>query len=234
MVIPFSSGALYSTTEDLLLWDRALSTEKLLTRRSLEAMFSPHQNNYGYGWYINRKFDRLQTEHSGGFNGFSNDFARYPGEKLTIIILSNNENTPAVKMADNLAAIVFGEQPETPKLPVSEALAAAIEQKGIDFALQQYRELKRTQSTRYDFSEPLLNTLGYDLLKAKKIKEALEIFKLNVEAYPQSWNAYDSLAEGFMLAGDKQQAIKNYEKSLELNPQNKNGAEMLKKLRENN
>jgi tetratricopeptide (TPR) repeat protein len=65
----------------------------------------------------------------------------------------------------------------------------------------------------------------------KKIKETIEIFKLNVEVYPQSYNVYDSLAEAYMINGEKELAIKNYEKSLELNPKNTNAIEMLKKLK---
>ena len=98
-------------------------------------------------------------------------------------------------------------------------------------AIQQYSELKATQSEAYDFQEEQLNSLGYQLLKMKKIKEAIEIFKLNVEAYPQSANVYDSLAEAYMINGDKELAIENYEKSIELNPKNTNAAEMLKKLK---
>lgn len=60
--------------------------------------------------------------------------------------------------------------------------------------------------------------------------DAIEIFKLNVEAYPEASNPYDSLGEGYMLNGDKELAIKNYKKSLELNPDNTNAVEMLKKL----
>ena len=68
------------------------------------------------------------------------------------------------------------------------------------------------------------------LLAQKKLKEAIEILKLNVEAYPQGFNTYDSLGEAYMNNGDKELAIKNYKKSLELNPQNTNAVDMLKKL----
>jgi tetratricopeptide (TPR) repeat protein len=64
----------------------------------------------------------------------------------------------------------------------------------------------------------------------KKFREAIEIFKLSVEAYPQSYNAYDSLGEAYMDNGDKELAIKNYQKSLELNPGNANGVKKLKEL----
>jgi tetratricopeptide (TPR) repeat protein len=70
-------------------------------------------------------------------------------------------------------------------------------------------------------------------LRAKKLPEAIAYFKLNVEFYPNSFNVYDSLGEAYMANGDKELAITNYKKSLELNPQNTHGAEMLKKLTTN-
>ncbi len=120
-----------------------------------------------------------------------------------------------------------------PLLLISDVIAKTIEQKGIDAAISQYRELKRTQFAEYDFRERELNGLGYNMLGSKKLKEAIEIFKLNVETFPQSSNVYDSLGEAYMVNGNKELAIKNYEKSLELNPQNTNAIDMLKKLREN-
>ena len=66
------------------------------------------------------------------------------------------------------------------------------------------------------------------------VKEAIEIFKLNVDMFPQSSNVYDSLAEAYMVNGDKELSIKNYEKSLELDSENTNAVEMLKKLQGNN
>ncbi|MDZ7314468.1 MAG: amidohydrolase family protein, partial [candidate division KSB1 bacterium] len=114
---------------------------------------------------------------------------------------------------------------------IAEALLKTITEKDISSAIQQYHELKATQSDTFDFSESELNSLGYRLLSMKKIKEAIEIFKLNVEAYPHSSNVYDSLGEAYMVNGDSEMAIMNYEKSLELDPNNSNAVEMLKKLR---
>jgi Flp pilus assembly protein TadD len=65
-------------------------------------------------------------------------------------------------------------------------------------------------------------------------KDAIQVFQMNVQEYPKSWNCYDSLGEAYMKAGQKDLAIQNYNKSLELNPNNTNGAEMLKKLKEQN
>jgi tetratricopeptide (TPR) repeat protein len=80
-------------------------------------------------------------------------------------------------------------------------------------------------------NEGTLNAVGYMLMGRKKLADAIKVFQLNVEEYPKGWNSYDSLAEAYMNAGQKELAIKNYEKSLALNPENKNGGEMLKKLK---
>lgn len=100
----------------------------------------------------------------------------------------------------------------------------------IDKALAGYRQIKKEQPDNAAVSEARINGLGYGFLRAKKLPEALAYFKLNVEFYPQSWNVYDSLADGYMANGDKELAITNYKKSLEMNPKNTNAIEALKKL----
>jgi CubicO group peptidase (beta-lactamase class C family) len=97
-------------------------------------------------------------------------------------------------------------------------------------AIEGYRQIKAEQPDNTAVSENRLNAVGYALLRAKKIPEAIASFKLNAEFYPASWNVYDSLGEAYMTNGDKEPAIANYKKSLELNPKNTNGIEMLKKL----
>jgi Flp pilus assembly protein TadD len=63
--------------------------------------------------------------------------------------------------------------------------------------------------------------------------DSIRVFQLNVELHPDSWNVYDSLGEAYMDNGDKEMAIQNYKKSVDLNPKNTNGAETLKKLQQN-
>ena len=76
-----------------------------------------------------------------------------------------------------------------------------------------------------------LNNAGYILLGQEKVKEAIEVFKTNVKLYPESSNVYDSLGEAYMKDGNKGLAIKNYEKSLELDPENDNAKKMLEELK---
>ena len=100
----------------------------------------------------------------------------------------------------------------------------------VDKALDAYREIKKDDPDNAAIAEARINGLGYGFLRAKKLPEAIAYFKLNVELYPKSFNVYDSLAEAYMANGDKELAIANYRKSLELNPGNGNATVMLKKL----
>jgi len=102
----------------------------------------------------------------------------------------------------------------------------------IEDAIAGYHKIKKDNPDDYYVSEMRLNTLGYNLLHQEKYREAIAVFRVNVELYPESWNVYDSQAEAYMLNGDTELAIENYEKSLELNPSNAGAIEKLKKLRE--
>jgi len=109
-----AAGGLYSTTEDLYLWEQAYYTEKLLKQKSLTAMFTPGLEDFGYGWDILRKYNRQLIRADGRSFGFSTSLTRYTADKVTVIVLSNIETAGAHKIADNLGAIIFGEKVEMP------------------------------------------------------------------------------------------------------------------------
>jgi tetratricopeptide (TPR) repeat protein len=98
--------------------------------------------------------------------------------------------------------------------------------KGAEAAVKRYKQKMKKGKTRYRFGEKELNRLGYQLMLLKKIKAAIEIFKLNVELYPESFNVFDNLGEAYMIDGDYEKAIKYYKKSLELNPRSANAETM--------
>ena len=103
------------------------------------------------------------------------------------------------------------------------------EEEGTAAGLEKYKELKSDDS--YALDEAEMNRVGYRLLQQDKTKEAIEVFRINVEEFPDSWNVYDSLGEAYMTDGQKQKAIANYEKSIEMNPDNENGKKMLAKIK---
>ena len=114
--------------------------------------------------------------------------------------------------------------------PSAEIFFQSVTDKGAGPALKEYRE-KRQQSGGKGIGENSINSIGYKLLGMKKVDDAIEVFKQNTTDFPESGNAWDSLAEGYMIKGDKESAIKYYEKSLQLDAGNSNAAEQIKKLK---
>lgn len=109
------TGSLWSTIGDLLLFDQALYTEKLVSRKTLDEMFTPVKNNYGYGWTIEKMFGRKLIGHSGDTLGFMGFFQRFTDDRTTIILLSNKGYLKIQALANALPAIVFGEKYELPQ-----------------------------------------------------------------------------------------------------------------------
>jgi hypothetical protein len=103
--------------------------------------------------------------------------------------------------------------------------------KGIDAVVTRYHALKQKGFKGCYVNEGQLNMLGYKMLNSDRASDAIKVFQLNVDAYPESANVYDSLGEAYMNNGDNKLAITNYEKSLELDPKNANATEMLNKLK---
>ena len=236
MSIPYAAGSMYSTVEDLYLWDQALYTDRLLSAQSKALMYKPFLQNYAYGWVVTNASFKLKDQplqvitHGGGINGFTTTIQRFPQEHNLIVLLDNTSTTYLDRLSEAIAKIIYNQPYEPPKSSITERLNKTISEKGIEAGIAEYRDLKANQSATYDFGERELNQLGYQLMAAGKTKEALEIFKLNVEAYPKAFNTYDSLAEAYARLDQRELAIQNFKKSLELNPGNTNAAEQLKKL----
>ncbi|MCA1600915.1 MAG: serine hydrolase [Acidobacteria bacterium] len=237
MSIPYAAGSMYSTVEDLYLWDQALYMDRVLSAATKELMYKPNLDDYAYGWVATKAKLETGTEsvpkikHGGGINGFNTVIVRFPAQKHLIVMLDNTSQGRSLEQLEReLTNILYNQPYNLPKMSVAEVLFKTIGEKGIEAGLAQYRDLRTRQASVYDFSEPELNRLGYQLLEARKLKEAVEVFKLNVAEYPQGFNTYDSLGEAYMISGNTELAIQNYKKSLELNPQNTGATEMLKRL----
>jgi glyoxylase-like metal-dependent hydrolase (beta-lactamase superfamily II) len=109
---------------------------------------------------------------------------------------------------------------------VQEALTAG----GPDAGVKKFEDLKAGKG-HYFFNERQFNSAGYMLLNSGRVEEAVALFKMNMELFPDSWNVYDSLAEAYAVKGEKELAIKYYDKALQLNPDNQNAKERLKNLK---
>jgi CubicO group peptidase (beta-lactamase class C family) len=235
MTIPYAAGALYSTVEDLYLWDRALYTDKLLKDDLKKLMFTPGLQNYGFGWSIRKtKLDDEKTEldtirHNGGIHGFNTLLIRVPERKELLVLLDNTSSGDALDaLGAGILSILHGVEPRQPRKSLVDELQT-VEGDGAAIVAR-YRELRRQKPDEYDFREPELNILGYTLLRNGRTADAVEVFKLNVEMFPQSGNVYDSLGEAYAAAGNRELALTNYRKSLELDPKNTNAREAIERL----
>ena len=117
MNLMFSSGGMYSTTEDLLICSQALNNGKLLSRKSIEKMNNPYMNNYGYGVAINMNGNRRVIHHSGSCEGFMSEIHRYVDDDFAVVVLSNYGFTAVNKLCKVITSIAFGEEYEMPVKP---------------------------------------------------------------------------------------------------------------------
>src|SRR5262249_15916503 len=110
----FSAGSMYSTVEDMLKWDSALYTEKLLPQKSFARMWTPVKNDYGYGWLSMKMMSHKLIVHDGGLPGVVTTAMRFPDEKVFVCVLCNLAGSVAAKASRDLAAIVLGEPYDVP------------------------------------------------------------------------------------------------------------------------
>ncbi len=180
------------------------------------------------------------------FLGRERDFGTVAPGKIADLVLLDANPLEDISNTRKIAAVVYGgklfPRASLDAIPakiealasrksIGDVLEATIKEKGVEAAIRQYRELKSTQPDSYDFGNKYaLSSLGHRLLLAKKFKDAIQIFELNAEAFPRWWWAYDDLGEAYMDAGEKELAIKNYKKSLQLDPANQHAAIKLKQL----
>ncbi len=238
------NGGILSTTEDLFKWHKALMTNNILSKEAKEKLYHPkiraNENEkayYAYGWDVSQT-DRntFRVWHNGTNNIFYADFMRFIDEKTTLIMMSNKSNRDLDQLNFEVAKIIF-EKNYKPIIPIadnetnqkfSQEIIETVLGKGIEKARLEYKG----KPSKTDILENILNTKSYELLSQNKYDEAISIFTMNTIAYPNSFNAFDSLGEAYMNKGDKISAIKNYEKSLHLDPTNGNAEDMIKKLKQ--
>jgi len=236
----YAAGAIYSTVEDMFLWDQALYSETLLSKKYLDLIFTKHITDseeggyYGYGWefkekYIGNTTSKIETVgHSGRIYGYRALYTKIQSSNSTIILLNNTSRAFLNGITIAITGILNDKSYDFPLKPLAKFMTQTIEKKGIEKGILFYKEHK--DSTNYYVSEQELIIEGYRLLHAGNAIDAAEVFKLSTEVFPNKDNPYDSYAEALMELGKNDEAIKNYKKSLLLNPENDNAKKMLKKL----
>lgn len=241
-----TAAGMSSTASEMAKWILALQNMKLLKQeKSILSLFKPAKlnngktegfnsllNGYAAGWPVIIRNEHPAYAAVGG--GRSAVFV-YPDDSLTIIVLTNLAGGSPDVFIDELAGIFIPDMKESNGFGLSSAikqLKTKLDNSGYTNAIDVVSEIKK-QDGNVEFTERELNAWGYRLIKQNKLKDALEIFKLNVFLYPRSANAYDSLAEIYESLGEKKLAILNYQQSLKLDPENNNASERIKNLSTN-
>ncbi len=234
-------GNMYATVEDMFLLDQALYTETLLPKKYMDLVFTKQISDpdyggfYGYGWELIEKpigntSEKVETiGHSGSMQGFTALFTRIPSSNSSIVFFNNTGRAFLNAMTTAIIGILNDKPYDFPLKPLAMFMKEAIEKEGIEKGILFYKEHKDLDG--YYVSEQELIVAGYKYLHNGNAEFAAEIFKLSIEVFPNKDNPYDSYAEALMTLGKNKEAIKNYKKSLELNPNNNNAKEMLKKLK---
>jgi len=255
---PNAAASLHTTAQDFGRFVSAILKGEGLKKETLKLMLTPQvkvsesgANNtarspeklsptlsWGLGWGLQTTGDGVSFWHWGD-NGQSKAYiVAFERQKLGVVIFANSVTGLSI-VPEIVDLALGGNQPalawlkyESYKSP-GRVLLKNILAKGADAALGEYRQWRQGRAPGEVVNENQMNRIGYDLLGAKRVKDAIEVFKLNVADYPQSANVYDSLGEAYKVNGDRELAIKNYERSVELDPKNTHGIEVLKTLREN-
>jgi CubicO group peptidase (beta-lactamase class C family) len=229
-------GGLVSTLDDLLRWDQALATGKLVRAKTLEEGLSPVHvaegtSTYAFGWNVApRKGDSFiwHTGNSGGRRAF---LGRRVGERITVIILTNGDSR-RLEIADAVIDILHHRPYTPPRLSIARQLMPVVKGAGVGGAIAAYHRLRATESNVYDFGEGELNGLGYTLLGTGDVAGAIQVFELNAQQYPGSSNVFDSLGEAYARANRREDARKAYARVIALDPGNANARAMLQGLTE--
>jgi tetratricopeptide (TPR) repeat protein len=237
-----AAASLTTNAADYAKFIVAVLNGKGLKKKTLEQMLAPQirvtekypQLAWGLGVGLETMPDGTWFWHWGD-NGDGKAFYMASVSRKDAVVYFANSATGLSIATEILNDAVGGDHPSLKNLGYERydspgrRLLKSIIADGAASALNTYRDARATDTTR-KITEPDMNSMGYTLIRMKKLDDALQVFKQNTDDFPGSWNAWDSYAEGYMDKGDKENAIKYYHKSLELNPQSENGKKMLAQL----
>lgn len=229
-----TSGGLNSTAEDIGNWLIALQKGKIFRNSStLDLMWSPGTFNNGTptNWVRGWGIAKLRKSHKaiGMSGGNRSAVLVYPDDNLSVIVLTNLGGSSPEDFIEEIAGCYIpGIIKADPLTNLRKNLQKIGYGNAIDF-------VKKEKKVNPDFNpqEVELNNWAYRMMTTNHKKEALEIFKLNVYLFPDSWNVYDSYGEVLLKTGDKNKGIEMYKKSIELNPDNENGKKILDQIKNN-
>ncbi|WP_261511289.1 serine hydrolase [Chryseobacterium paludis] len=243
----YGNGGIVSTAEDLYLFDQSLYSGVLLGQEELNEAFTRVKLNdgktavykldekevgYGLGWeiYLDESNGKI-VFHDGSITGLTSILVRNISQKQSVILLENNGSNAVFSASNAMIALLNQKQYDPVRQAFSRIYGSTLVDKGVKEANQLLNKYNKNPQ-KYRVTERELIRMGYELARQKKLASALHVFKTTTQIFPESWNAFDSYGETLLLNNEKDEAIKMYKKSIELNPKNENGKKVLKGLGE--
>ncbi|MEO1260367.1 MAG: serine hydrolase [Bacteroidota bacterium] len=243
-----AAAGLHTTIEDFILFAKAglyknKNPEKnnpVLKAGTIQQMMEPAEASngyYGLGYQVMpiRETSVVLRGHGGANTGWHAYFQADPMTGNGFIMFTNGGagyniyNQIFCNWINWKTGQSLGRRCQA-KPSVANKIKRIIDEKGIGDVAAAYQDLKKNQAEKFNFSESQLNELGYHYLGKDEVENALAIFKLNINAFPNASNVYDSYGEALLIKGEKEKAIENYKKSIKLNPGNDHGINVLKEL----
>ena len=244
------SSNLHSNVRDMARWAIAnldggkLDGERILEMETLDRMWTPvreiaatgpdvRRQAIGLSWFLGKHRGHEIVSHGGGDTGYLTDLVLVPEGRKAVAWMTNVDYIDPAPITRAALDTVLGLEPQpiASKRSAGRVLISAYREGGYDAAVAQYASIKANQADLYSLDDGDLNDFGYFLLlDQKKNDEALRIFRMNVEAFPNSANARDSLGEALEITGDKAGARAAYEQALKIDPNFTHARDALKKL----
>lgn len=249
MSIPFSAYGLYSTCEDLYKWSNALSTNKLISKKSTTTYFKPFHENWACDWVVMRNPFGLATDSTimqvrgGSISGFVGFVARIVNDRHCIVLLSNTASSVMEEMIQKITAILYDKPYSAPKKSLQKKLTQLINQGGLAIAVNEVQKLSKDTANYYLNAMEFLKMVGVYDHELNDPVSAIEVLKLMTQFYPGnfnpygenspmkvSFNVYGLLGNTYLETGQREKAIESFKKALELNPKDNDAVNALKNL----
>jgi len=221
-----ASSGLNSNVLDMAKWLSALLNGQLLSKKMMQQMWEPQSLNNGAvsrfanGWEYSSRDGVIAVGHGGGGRvDVRHFYSEKDDETLSVTYFANGgeKNYQPRNISQDIADIVVG-GPKIKLLSLKQKIYQQVAKANWKGALKHYQKFVSDKDTKDLSTETTVNLLGYDVLSRFGASKAKVIFELNVERYPNSANCYDSLAETYLILGDKKEAKVQYSKAYKLNP----------------
>jgi CubicO group peptidase (beta-lactamase class C family) len=244
----FSAFGMYSTAEDMQKWNEALHTEKLLSKKYMDIYFTPYREKWACDWVVainpfhNASDSTIVTTRGGTYGRFMCFTVRFVKEKHSIVLMCNSRFSRAEEIIRNITAILFNRPYTLPRKSLQKTFSETIDKKSLADAVNDILNKAKDTSNYYISASEFLH-IGYVYKYDKKdLKSAIQVFELVAKFFPTTYNALDSeffpdssnvygiLGESYIADGQKDKALASLRKAIDLNPNDTQAIELVKKL----